>query len=93
MFGSLDIQAGFPHRKVRNIKFRYSIHVLISNLFLQEETLRLRKNVRQQQQEAETPTIPLSAFTNEDTSQMPPLTLIYVIVALIIGIILGKFLL
>jgi len=63
------------------------------NTRLKEETLRLRKNVGQQHQEAETPTIPLSAFTNEDTSQMPPLALIYVIVALIIGIILGKFLL
>lgn len=63
------------------------------NTKLREETLRLRKNVAQHLSEAEQPTVPLSAFTNEDTSQMPQLTLIYLIVALIIGLVIGKFLL
>lgn len=58
-----------------------------------DETLRFRKNVTQQLSEAEQPTVPLSTFTNEDTTQMPQLSLIYLIVALIIGIIIGKFLL
>lgn len=60
---------------------------------LAEDTLRLRKHVAQQLSEAEQPTVPLSTFTNEDTAQMPQLSLIYLIVAFIVGIIIGKFLL
>lgn len=62
-------------------------------LCLQAETVRLRKNVVQQSSTAtQAPSPSVSQIPSEDsTVNFPPMTIAYLILALIFGVVIGKF--
>ena len=67
-------------------------------LICQEETLRLRKNVTQLPSPAEASsasvtTVPSPQQQQTAAANMPPVAIAYLVIALICGIIIGKFLL